>query len=143
MKRRVLLCILPCLLLSCSQSHQHEQSTWQTEYEMIAPDSSFSAKIDYLLQSDDYENVVFRLGITPIKSIAEDTRFHTNSIGKTKYYYGSVTIQGSMHNFFHAFASADFEGGVLTFDSDYILTFPNDYEPYSLAGRSIEMLLIK
>ncbi|MBQ0088085.1 MAG: hypothetical protein KBT27_01985, partial [Prevotellaceae bacterium] len=68
MKRRVLLCILPCLLLSCSQSHQHEQSTWQTEYEMIAPDSSFSAKIDYLLQSDDYENVVFRLGITPIKS---------------------------------------------------------------------------
>lgn len=133
----------PCLFFACSKRHYTITSTWQTEYEMIAPDSSFSATIDYLPQGSIYGDGVCRLGIAPIKSIAVDTIFHTKCIGKTVYYYGCVSIQGSMGNSFYTFANADFEGGVLTFDSDYILTFPNDYEPYSLAGRSIEMLLIK
>lgn len=146
-----LIILVACTLAACttkggkqSIGETAQQSAWQPEYELMAPDSSFSATIDYLPQSDDYEQSIFRLGITPIRSIAEDTVFHTSSIGRTRYYYGSITIQGSMHNTFYAFASADFAGGLFTFtDTDYHLTFPQDYEPHSLADRSIEMQLIK
>lgn len=147
MKQLILSGSLLCLLLSCSLSQskqQPERSAWQTEYEMIASDSSFSATIDYLPQGPIYGDGVCRLGITPIKSIAVDTIFHTKCIGKTIYYYGCVSVQGSMGISFYTFANAEHTGGLFTFiNTDYILTFPEDYEPESFQGKSIDMVVTK
>jgi len=116
-------------------------ANWHNEYEMVAADSSFIATIDYLPQDSFYNDCVYRLGITPILSRAADTIFNTIRLKQTKYFYGALSIQGSMHNHWYVFAYSERIGdGMFVFNGgDYTLQFPDDYEPNTFANRNIEM----
>lgn len=112
-----------------SDNQVSEQSQWVNSLNLTAVDGSFCASIDCLPQKE-YDGI-YRLTITPLHHGVLDTIYQIRGIelNRTRCYYGSLSIQGSMGVRWYEFiCNEDFCDGVYTFnDFDMELTFVNGY----------------